>query len=118
MNTVFSSSLRFTVLGFFSGDDSTPENTADRSSGGAGTDVYTEDKGGCSSHPDRKTTAGTQRGQKTPLTGESFFLSFIKTNIIKKHVQNKFKAKYFNHKLVNKLPFTFNSDRERNMRER
>lgn len=42
-----------------------------------------------------------------------FSLSFIKTNITKKHVQNKFKAKYFNHKLVNKLPFTFNSERKR-----
>lgn len=77
MNTVFSSSLRFTVLWFFSGDDSTPENTADRSSGGAGTDVYTEDKGGGSCHPDRKTTAGAPRGQKTPLTGKSFFSSLL-----------------------------------------
>lgn len=53
-----SSVLRFTVLGVFPGDDSTSENPADRSSGGAGTDVYTEDKGGRSCDPDRETTGG------------------------------------------------------------
>lgn len=32
------------------------------------------------------------------------------------HVHNKFKAKYFNHKFINKLPFTFKSEREREER--
>lgn len=43
---------------FLSGDDSTSKNPADRSSGGAGTNVYTEDKGGRSCDPDRETTGG------------------------------------------------------------